>query len=237
MKRARIGRMIVLLIVCCFFFASMSFAEADFSLAEMQKVSIARQSITSEECHSLEARESNCSRELFHIMGGDEAEIVARILWFIPNRTMDVLDIVSFQIGLALRLRTPGFHITRFCNILELSIGWEEGIGWLYRRNLCLYGSMEHEANLLALTGYYFNTAGVGTNWLGDYRAGSGEREHKKPLTYNRLSEAIYADEVRDPWGIGSYDDFEIHPVEIVDAIVGWLTFGFVDISADDYGP
>ncbi len=237
MERTKLELVIPIFVVYCFCFVSLSVAKNSLQMAELEKVFIAKQAITPEECKALEVREADSSTELFRVIAGDETETATRIGMFIPNRIMDILDIVSFQIYVPLVLKTPGFHITRFCNILELSVGGEEGIGWEYRRNLCLYASLGYETNLLGLTGYHFNSAGIGTNWGGDGRSGSGEREYAKELSYNKLNEAIYGDEVRDPWGIGFYDDLEIHPVEIFDAIVGWITFGFVDISGDDYAP
>jgi hypothetical protein len=163
-----------------------------------------------------------------------ESSAGRRILWFIPDRIVDCLDMVSagFLFG---PMAGAEAHLTRWA-----SLGAHAGVGggplWYYNRNLALAAYIGALACIGPLQTYMIYEPGFGTGWT-QGRPGVGVKHWMKKGAFS-LDDDMVRDGWVDPWGVGGmffYWTAEIHPIEIADFVAGLFTLGFVDFVEDDY--
>jgi len=177
----------------------------------------------------------------------DEVKIVqadagTRLVMFLPDRVLDLLDTVSFGLGIGY-----GFDIHRqiTCGLHIPTLGVYQSfnfINWYHNRNLCWCIRTEEEAGLLPMVAYESTFTGAGTGW-DNGEPGEGTKTYRKEAGEGSPDDPIHTEGFRDPWAIGiGYGpvilsprlELEIHPVELVDFAIGFISLGFIDISEDD---
>lgn len=152
-----------------------------------------------------------------------------RALLWLPDRLLDLLDVVSVSVHLG-----PGvfanYHLTRG---FQAGAGFRStgGIGLHDFRSLGLKSQAEAELVILPAGAQSYSGALLGSSGVhgtGDSFAG-----------IHRPSNALYQ-EFRDYWGIGASAtaiflgaEWEVHPVQLADFVAGF--FG-VDFLNDDFG-
>ena len=154
--------------------------------------------------------------------------IWAHALLYVPDRVLDLLDIVSVDIHFGPGLYVDG-HLTRAAQLAlgartGSGIGWHEqrSLGMMYRREAAVgflpFGALAHES---ALAG----TSGV--KECKDAFAGLYRPSHKLYQTH------------KDYWAVGasvtlvlSGIEFDVHPAQIADFVAGIVT---VDLLDDDF--
>ncbi|MBN1866399.1 hypothetical protein JW916_03810 [Candidatus Sumerlaeota bacterium] len=169
----------------------------------------------------------------------DGRAVWKRILLFLPDRILDCADMVTFGAGIGIGLGAEA-HATRWAGLGMQGHG-EVGIHWYYNRNLTPL--IVDYASLIVFgpfQAYAVGFAGAGTAWSRG-RPGTGTQTFDEGGLFS-LDDSIVQDGWWDPWGIGASVflvfagvEAEVHPIEIADCVVGLVTFGFVDISRDDF--
>lgn len=157
-----------------------------------------------------------------------DSGIFTRIAWYLPDRVLDILDFFSFDVHIGVGV-LANVHVTR---AMQFGVGARTvgGVGWHDTRNLGVRTQAEAGFNLLA-----FGTQGVSAMQAGTSGVDGGSWSL---AGFHGPSDDIYRDD-RDYWAIGAAVtgglagvDFDIHPVEIFDGIVGFLMF---DPLHDDF--
>jgi hypothetical protein len=145
------------------------------------------------------------------------------------NRVLDVMDVVSFHVGLEGGVLAD-VHATR---AMQAGAGAGGGmqVGWWHRRNLAV-GSAHaagFELGPFNVEGEGFTRAGTG---------GAATRSYSV-VGMSRPTDYVYQ-RYRDYWGVGGRvialivgTEVELHPVEVADALGG---FFFIDFLRDDLG-
>jgi hypothetical protein len=157
-----------------------------------------------------------------------ERSTEAKILLYLPDRILDLFDILSFDVhvgpGLYLNL-----HVTR---AIQVGVGFHgtAGLGWHDHRSLGALAQAESGIVVVALGAQAFAGASAGTSgvWAtADTLAG-----------LHQPSDRVYQ-ELRDYWAIGeSFTiilfgmEWDLHPVELADFFLGWAG---IDILNDDF--
>lgn len=148
-----------------------------------------------------------------------------RIIMYLPDRLLDALDLVGFDIHLG-----PGgylnYHITR---ALQVGGGARTvlGLGWHTKRSLGLLGKAEAGLSAVAAGAQTYNAAQVGTSGI---QAGA---YHQAGL--HRPIDPLYQ-EMRDYWAVGADAtiiflglSWDVHPVELFDFISGFFLRDFLN--------
>jgi len=157
-----------------------------------------------------------------------DRSIAARVLLYLPDRILDLFDIISFDVHFGLGLYLD-VHVTQ---ALQAGGGFRTvgGIGWHDHRSLGLSTRFDAGLNLLCFGTQYYNGSLIGTS--GIRSTNGGVAGIHKP--WNR----IYQEQI-DYWNYGFHAtaviagvDFDYHLIEIYDFLVGWLTF---DPLNDDF--
>ncbi len=151
----------------------------------------------------------------------------ARIWLYVPDRILDFLDIVSFDLHMGPSLFV-NLHATRAA---QAGAGGRivGGVGWHRQRSLGLQYQTEGGVAVLPFGAQGHLLGSVGTSGLGS-SMGCLAGLH-------RPSSEIYQD-YRDYWAVGVSAssfigiDIDFHPVQLADFIVGW---GLVDFLNDDF--
>ncbi len=157
-----------------------------------------------------------------------ERSTTAKVLLYLPDRILDLLDIVSFDAHLG-----PGaylnYHVTR---AVQAGIGFRGtgGLGWHDHRSLGGLGQAESGIVVVALGAQAYAGSLAGT---------SGVRATADSMAgLHQPSDRIYQ-ELRDYWAIGESFTFiflgfewDLHPVEFADFFLGWAG---IDILNDDF--
>ena len=171
-----------------------------------------------------------------------EPSALLRVACFLPDRVLDLLDMVSFGIGIGY-----GFDIHRqvTCLFHVPTLGMYKSVNlvnWYYKRNLCMCTREETEFGLLPFVLYRSEFFGGGTGW--DKGAlGSGVKEYAS-VGLGSPGDPIHEERFRDPWAIGVHYgpvllsprvELELHPVEIVDFLLGLVSLGYLDVTDDDW--
>ena len=165
-----------------------------------------------------------------------------RVGWFIPDRCLDLLDILSVGLGGGYGI-SANRQITAWCHVPTIGAYrcWNI-FNWKYNRNFSWWIEKEGlDFGLLPLYSYRYKLKGSGTGW-DNGAPGEGVKEYDGHLIA-KLDDPMYAEGTADPWAIGgAYGpailspriELALHPVEIGDFIAGLFTLGFVDIRSDD---
>ncbi len=157
-----------------------------------------------------------------------DRSVLGAALLYLPDRVLDLLDVLSFDVHVGLGA-FANVHVTR---ALQLGAGARGvvGFGWHDHRSLGL--QTQAEAGIVAV--------GLGAEGYGGTLAGtSGIVSGGEGLAgLHRPSNPLYQ-QYRDYWAIGAAVtvvfvgvDFDLHPVELVDAVLGFAT---IDILNDDF--
>jgi len=173
---------------------------------------------------------------------GPSPDLIERIALFLPDRLMDFLDMVSFGVGIGYGLDV---HHQATCFLTLPALGTYNSLSllnWYPGRNLCTSLVEEQEAGLGPLILYRADFFGGGSGW-DKGQPGSGEK-HYRGIGLASLDDASHREGFRDPWAVGGAWgplllsprlELALHPVEIVDFLLGTLTFGLVDVCEDDW--
>lgn len=157
-----------------------------------------------------------------------ERSTTAKVLLYLPDRILDLLDIMSIDVHVGTGLYI-NYHMTR---ALQAGIGFRGtgGLGWHDHRSLGGLGQAESGIVLVALGAQAFAGSMAGT---------SGVRSTADSMAgLHEPSDRIYQ-EFRDYWAIGESVtillfglEWDLHPVELADFFLGWAT---IDILNDDF--
>lgn len=162
-----------------------------------------------------------------------ERSIAAKALLYLPDRLLDLLDVVSLDLHFG-----PGLfsevHVTR---------GLQAGggaravgkLGWHYKRQVG--GCLEAEGSVAVLPvqarGFFGSIAGS-SGFQSTAEASAGLQGPSQPLYQ----------EYRDFWGIGGSSTFiffgvggEIHPLQFVDFLAGWIGEDFLRDDFSQHRP
>ncbi|MCP3985862.1 MAG: hypothetical protein GY723_15880 [bacterium] len=157
-----------------------------------------------------------------------ERSPTAKVMLYLPDRLLDFLDIMSFDVHVGTGLYI-NYHMTR---ALQAGIGFRGtgGLGWHDHRSLGGLGQAESGIVLVALGAQAFAGSMAGTSGVwstADTMAG-----------LHQPTDRIYQ-EFRDYWAIGESVtllffglEWDLHPVELADFLLGW---GAIDILNDDF--
>ena len=153
-----------------------------------------------------------------------DRSVAAHVFLYLPDRLLDLLDCVSFDVHLGLGV-LANVHVTR---AVQVGVGGRAvgGIGWHDHRSLGFLGATESEAVLPGIGTQAYAGGLVGTSGVfgcADTLAG-----------LHRPSKRIYQN-MRDYWAVGASVtalvagvDVDLHPVEFADFLVGFSTFDFL---------
>jgi len=154
--------------------------------------------------------------------------IPGRILLYIPNRILDILDIFSVEVGLNAGLGVD-VKITEYVTVgAQGTLG--EAMAGNYRRNLGARAGLDNYAEIFPFEAH--STIEILAYTGGHYALLYGNTGIKKP-------ELEIYQRARDFWGLsihaayGVAAGFAIHPVEIYDFFAGCI---FFDPLVDDLG-
>jgi len=157
-----------------------------------------------------------------------ERSPAARVLLYLPDRLLDLADLVSLDLHLGFGLYA-NVHATR---AVQAGLGTRgvTGVGWHERRSLGLREQQESSLVLVAIgaeatSGALTGTSGI-LSWSETVAGLHGPRD---PLYQ----------EVRDYWAVGAGltlifigMDLDFHPVQVADFVAGIAT---VDFLGDDF--
>ena len=151
----------------------------------------------------------------------------ARICLYVPDRILDFLDIVSFDLHMG-PSAFINLHATRAA---QAGAGGRVvgGIGWHRQRSLGIQYQTEGGVAVLPFGAQGHLLGSVGSSGFGSSMG------HIAGL--HRPSSEIYQD-YRDYWAVGTSAsafigmDVDFHPLQLADFIVGW---GLVDFLNDDF--
>lgn len=150
------------------------------------------------------------------------------VLWYLPDRVLDLLDIVSFDVHLGFGLWVD-VHATRAAQVAlgARSVG---GLGWHTQRSLGVRAQTQAGISLLP-----FGAEGYGAYTAGTSGARGGSWSESG---LHNPSSSLYQDE-KDYWAVGGSVtavvagvDFDVHLMQIADFVAGVLTF---DLLNDDF--
>jgi hypothetical protein len=153
---------------------------------------------------------------------------VARALLYLPDRLLDLADVLSLDLHLGFGLYA-NVHATR---ALQATLGARgvTGLGWHDRRSLGLREQEDTGVVLLAVGAESTSGTLSGT---------SGIFSWAETLAGLQDPEDVLYQEVRDYWGLGVAAtllflgiDLELHPLQVADFAAGCLT---VDFLGDDF--
>jgi len=152
------------------------------------------------------------------------------ILLYIPNRIVDLVDMFSLTLGFGPAIGAEA-QITEYCALggevgctaqavkgINRQYGFAFDNGWDASFLMVSAETRERSDSIGSVKDYYFHTTGVPV-------------AKREPYDFHNGA--------KDFWAIGAKAaalvevEFDIHPVEIADFILGWL---FIDIKDDDFG-
>lgn len=158
----------------------------------------------------------------------DEFSFLSRLVWYIPDRLSDLLEIASFNIKLGPQIGasvwiTRGFQVTIYA-------GQTVQLGWSQKGNLGITEESLAEFGIGPAVPISISARRVGTGQKTNIDAG---------FALHTPTQQLYQD-YRDYWGYGSKlgmvilgAEFEWHILEIADFITGIFFFDLLD---DDLG-
>jgi hypothetical protein len=157
-----------------------------------------------------------------------DRSIPAKILLYLPDRVLDLCDIVSFDVNFGGGVYA-NLHMTR---AVQAGGGFRSvgGIGWHDDRSLGAESQKEAGLNAVAFGTQAYSATRVGT---------SGIQETSEGMAgFHRPSDLLYQ-EYRDYWAVGAAVtvafvgvDIDLHPIQVVDFLTGIVG---IDIANDDF--
>lgn len=217
--------------------------EAEKAAAEIEKAAaekkIAKAEKTEEAVKAEEAKKAAAEAEAKKIAEAKRAEkfraftnamskglSVAgnKILWYLPNRLVDLLDCFTLEAGVG--EGGLNLQLTRYATF-GANIGYSGMIGWSFNRQIGVYTQRIWNADFLHINGSDISRKSV----LGNYR--TVFRVHNGPADI----EYLIGEQAFDPYAIGVRAgcyfnfQFQFHPVELADFAAGLL---FIDFKKDD---
>ncbi|WP_338041957.1 hypothetical protein [Leptospira weilii] len=149
------------------------------------------------------------------------------ILWYIPDRILDLYDIVSFNLNYGPQIGF-GLWVTRAAQVVAFT-GANAGFGWYQKRQLG--GHAESSAEIVI--------GPFGASVIAASKVGTGGIESTtRAIFFHTPYHPLYQ-EYRDYWGYGfklgviiAGFEVEAHLVEIADFFLGIFTFDFLN---DDF--
>jgi len=159
----------------------------------------------------------------------DEAGFWSRAAWWLPDRLLDLCDVVSFDLRLGYGLGVD-LHATRAAQ-LGLGAAGGIGLGWHEQRSLGV--------RVAQYNGWRLGSAGGGFDW--GFDVGTGERHVGGARREGGAqSEDLIYQEWRDYWSLGASAhalllgvEVDLHPIELADFFGGLVGF---DLGHDDQG-
>ena len=148
----------------------------------------------------------------------------SQILWYLPNRLVDLLDCFTFEVGGG--EYSLDLQFTRFATFGG-NIGYSGMLGWSANRQLGLYTQRIWNADFLNLNISETNRKSILGNYVKIYSSKKGAVSIE-----NMIDEGAF-----DPFAIGARIgcyftvNFLFHPVEFADFLAGWF---LVDFREDD---
>jgi hypothetical protein len=157
-----------------------------------------------------------------------DRSVAAQILLYLPDRILDLFDIFSFDVHIGLGA-LANVHLTR---AVQFGAGGRavSGIGWHDHRSLGVLAQTGSELVIPGVGAQAFAGALVGTSGvmvIGDGLAGVHTPQAELYQQYRDYC-AIGVEATAGVAGV----DFDIHPLEIFDFLVGWFTY---DPLRDDF--
>jgi hypothetical protein len=154
--------------------------------------------------------------------------IAARLLLYLPDRLLDLTDILSLDVHLGLGA-FANLHFTR-AGQLGVGVRGVGGVGWHDHRSLGFQGQAESGIALPGIGAQAFSGGVAGTS--GAFAAADASAGVHRP------SGRLYQ-QLRDYWAVGAGFtagpagvDFDLHPIELADFLVG---IAGVDLLHDDF--
>lgn len=208
-------------------------------LAEAYQLASAMQKIN-KDYPGLAGVVSNCAPKVNHdtavsFLGGNirkraerERSIPAKVALYFPDRVLDLLDIVSFDIHFGGGIQANA-HATR---AVQLGAGLRSvgGIGWHDNRSLGVESQREAGLSLLVLGSQAYSGMRAGTSGIQDVS--------DSIVGFHRPTDLLYQ-EYRDYWAVGASVtalflgiDFDFHPIELGDFLGGLVC---LDLCNDDF--
>ena len=152
----------------------------------------------------------------------------ARLLLFLPDRVLDLLDVVTFDVHFGLGAFAD-VHATR---AIQASAGARTtgGLGLHDHRSLGMKSQAEAGVSAILLGAQSYSGGLVGTSGaLGAAGSSVGLHEPTDPLYQS----------FRDYWGVGASvtaailgAEIEFHPIQLADFLAGWF---WIDFLRDDF--
>ncbi len=157
-----------------------------------------------------------------------ERSVLERIALDPVDRLADLVDVVSFDVGVALG-GAIRLHVTRAFQA-GFGMGWQYGVGLVQPR--VLGAQQELEIGVAALNYAQFQMSGRRNGMTGPVVTGSADRTGTSAPGLG-----LYQD-YRDYWGIGAGvrvgvvgANAAVHPVQLLDLLLGFV---LIDIGNDD---
>jgi len=158
-----------------------------------------------------------------------EAGVADRILLYIPNRLVDMVDVFSLELGFGPVIRGH-LRVTRACDMGAGAGATAKAVKQINRQyGGCLENGWEANFLMIAAENKERKKTSRGVKNFYYYATGV-------PLPEERIYD--FYDGARDYWAVGAdvaalvEVNGDIHFIEIADFITGWL---FIDLKADDF--
>lgn len=157
----------------------------------------------------------------------EPAEFWTRVAWWLPERLLDLLDVVSFDLRMGYGL-SADVHLTRAA-ALGAGSAASLGFGWHEQRSLGVRVAQH--------SGWRLGSAGGGFDW--GFDMGTGERQvGGARREAGARPDDLMHQEWRDYWSLGASAhallvgvEVDLHPVELADFFGGLVGF---DLGHDD---
>lgn len=153
------------------------------------------------------------------------AKAAGKVLWYIPNCLLDLVDCFSVEAGAG--DIGVDVNLTRYASF-GAGIGNSYNVGWSHHRQIGFFNDNAYNANLVALSVFDKTRKNI-----------LGTHESYSCFNHTRADIINYPDTLKheDPWAIGAKIAFylgvkvEFHPLELVDFVTGLF---FYDLQDDD---
>ncbi len=157
-----------------------------------------------------------------------ERSVFVQALLYLPDRILDLGDVFSFDVHVGIGA-LANVHVTR---AMQSGAGVREvlGFGWHERRSLGFRNQGDANIFIPILGMEAAHVSQIGTSGIDSVADGT--------LGLIGPSDPLYQ-EYRDYWAVGAQVtagvigvDFDFHPVQFADFLLGWTTFDFLN---DDF--